>query len=195
VENLKNVYIIAGPNGAGKTTFAREFLPQYADCPNFVNADLIAQGLSPFLPASVAVKAGKLVLAQIDEFAAKKVDFGFETTLSGKLYVNLLKQLKGKGYKLHLFFLWIPASILAIARIKQRVAEGGHHVADSDIKRRFIRSINNFAQIYKPLVDTWFLFDNSKAIPILAAKYKGNGVVVVDEDSFNAINRSMENIL
>jgi len=195
MENSKNVYIIAGPNGAGKTTFAREFLPQYAHCPNFVNADLIAQGLSPFLPASVSIKAGKLVLSQIDEFAARKVDFGFETTLSGKLYVNLLKRLKSNGYKLHLFFLWIPASSLAIARIKQRVIEGGHYVADVDVKRRFVRSIDNFIKIYRPLVDTWFLFDNSKPIPVLAAKSKNNEVVVTDKDSLKAINLSMENIL
>jgi len=97
----KNVYIIAGPNGSGKTTFAKKFLQDYVKCPNFVNADLIAQGLSPFSPRSAAIKAGKLVLSQIHEFAKTEVDFAFESTLAGKSYVNLLKELKSKGYKLH----------------------------------------------------------------------------------------------
>jgi len=126
--NNKNVYIIAGPNGSGKTTFASKFLPDYIKCPNFVNADLIAQGLSPFSPRSAAIKAGKLVLGQIREFAETGVDFAFESTLAGKSYVNLFKDLDRKGYRLHLFFLWIPNADLAIARIKDRVAEGGHNV-------------------------------------------------------------------
>ncbi len=99
--NNRNVYIIAGPNGSGKTTFAVKFLPEYAKCPNFVNADLIAQGLSPFFPSTAAITAGKLVLEQIHQFANKGVDFAFETTLSGKLYVNLLESLKEKGYKIN----------------------------------------------------------------------------------------------
>lgn len=100
----KNVYIIAGPNGSGKTTFAGEFLPEYVKCVNFVNADLIAQGLAPFGPQAAAIKAGKLVLEQIYEYARRGVDFAFETTLSGKSYVGLLAKLKAKGYSLHLFF-------------------------------------------------------------------------------------------
>lgn len=113
----KSVYIIAGPNGSGKTTFAKLFLPEYVNCPNFVNADLIAQGLAPFAPRAAAIKADKLVLQQIYEYARRGVDFAFETTLSGKSYLNLLISLKKKGYAIHLFFLWIPSSELAIARI------------------------------------------------------------------------------
>ena len=113
----RNVYIIAGPNGSGKTTFAKKFLPDYVKCPNFVNADLIAQGLSPFSPRSAAMKAGKLVLQQIHGFTNSGVDFAFESTLAGKSYVNLFKDLNRKGCKLHLFFLWIPDPELAIARI------------------------------------------------------------------------------
>src|SRR3990167_1231076 len=170
--NNKAVYIIAGPNGSGKTTFARMFLPDYVNCPNFVNADLIAQGLAPFEPRAAAIKAGKLVLQQIHEYAKRGVDFAFETTLSGKSYVSLLEEFKKKGYALHLFFLWIPSPGLAIARIKDKIVEGGHYVPAEDVRRRFTRGINNFFDLYDPLLDSWMLFDNSKARPILIAKRK-----------------------
>lgn len=170
MKNYKNVYIIAGPNGSGKTIFAKEFLPNYAKCPNFVNADLIAQGLAPFSPQHVAIKAGKLVLQQIKEFTQKNVDFGFETTLAGKTYLKHFQELKEKGYKLHLFFLWIPSSQLAIARIKDRVSEGGHDVPSEEVKRRFGKSNVNFFNVYRPLIDTWLLFDNSERKPKLIAK-------------------------
>ena len=187
MKNHKNVYIIAGPNGSGKTTFASKFLPDYVRCSNFVNADLIAQGLSPFFPRNAAIKAGKLVLSQIHEFARAGVDFSFESTLAGKLYVNLFKELKTKGYKLHLFFLWIPDSQLAIARIKDRVAEGGHHVPKEDIKRRFNRSINNFFKLYMPLLDKWMLFNNSGIKPSLIAQKNNGGTEVTNKELFKKI--------
>ena len=138
---IKNVYIIAGPNGSGKTTFARLFLPDYAKCPHFINADLIAQGLAPFEPRTAAMQSGKLVLQQIDEHVRRGVDFAFETTLAGKTYVRLLRELRAKGYNVHLFFLWIPSPELATARIKDRVTEGGHHVPPEDVRRRFERGL------------------------------------------------------
>src|SRR3989338_7947825 len=125
---MKNVYIIGGPNGSGKTTFAKTFLPDYAKCDRFVNADLIAAGLSPFSPQQVAIKSGKLVLEQIKEYSDAGVDFGFESTLSGVTYLKHLKILKEKGYEIHIFFLWIPGLPLAIARVKDRVSQGGHDV-------------------------------------------------------------------
>ncbi len=182
----KNAYIIAGPNGSGKTTFAKKFLPDYVKCPNFVNADLIAQGLSPFSPHSVAIKAGKLVLSQIHEFARANVDFAFESTLAGRLYVSLFKKLKVKGYKLNLFFLWIPGSELAIARIRDRVAEGGHHVPAEDVRRRFNRSIYNFFRLYDPLLDKWMLFNNSSIKPTLIAK-RNNNIEVFNKEIFKKI--------
>jgi len=187
----KNVYIIAGPNGAGKTTFATKFLPEYVKCPNFVNADLIAQGLSPFSPGAVAIKAGKLVLEQIHYFANKGVDFAFETTLAGKLYVNLLKSLKAKGYNICLFFLWIPNTDLAVSRIKNRVAQGGHNIPTKDVLRRFNRSISNFFRLYQPFLDSWILFDNSGAVPILIAEKKKVKITIVDESLYNDIVKSM----
>ena len=186
----KNVYIIAGPNGSGKTTFATMFLPDYAKCPNFVNADLIAQGLAPFEPRSAAIKAGKLVLQQIHEFAEREVDFAFETTLSGKSYVKLLNGLKAKGYELHLFFLWIPSPELAMERIKDRVREGGHNVPAEDVRRRFVRGINNFFKLYESLFDSWTLFDNSKAKPILIAKRKNGRRELNSEELFKMIQNS-----
>ena len=192
MKTAKNVYIIAGPNGSGKTTFANKFLPDYAECPNFVNADLIAQGLSPFSPRTAAIKAGRLVLAQIHEFAEKGVDFGFETTLSGKSYVRLLKKLKEERYKLHLFFLWIPGPQLAIERIKERVSEGGHDVPVQDIRRRFDRSIANFFKLYQPLLDSWIVFNNSDIIPTLIAKSKDGKLFIFDGQLFNNIDKSGE---
>lgn len=183
----KNVYIISGPNGSGKTTFAKKFLPEYIKCPNFINADLIAQGLSPFLPQTAAIKAGKLVLSQIHEFSEMGVDFAFESTLAGKSYVNLCKILKAKDYKLHLFFLWIPNAELAIARIKDRVTEGGHNVPNQDVKRRFRRSIFNFFKLYQPLLDSWMLFNNASSLPVLVAKRKNGQTYVVDQELFQTI--------
>ena len=185
----KNIYIIAGPNGSGKTTFATMFLPDYVKCPNFVNADLIAKGLAPFEPRSAAIKAGKLVLQQINEFAGRGVDFAFETTLSGKSYVNLLLALKVKGYALHLFFLWLPSSELAIARIKDRVSEGGHNVPAEDVRRRFVRGINNFSKLYESLFDSWMLFDNSKAKPLLIAKRRNGHIELINEELFKMIQK------
>ena len=183
----KNIYIIAGANGSGKTTFAKQFLPDYARCRHFVNSDLIAQGLSPFSPQFAAMKAGRLVLERIDDLARTGVDFGFETTLAGKFYINRLKGLKRSGYMLHLFFLWIPTVELAIARIKDRVADGGHDVPSEDVKRRFLRGLRNLFKFYRPILDSWMLFDNSSITPGLIAKEKENQLMIIKEDLFNKI--------
>ncbi len=177
---MPKLYIIAGPNGAGKTTFAKEFLPNYANCSNFVNADLIALGLAPFSPSSVNIKAGKLLLSEIDNFIVHKADFAFETTLAGKTYVNLIKEAKSKGYFIHIFFLWIPSLQLAKERIKQRVKQGGHHVPDADVKRRLNRSLKNFFDLYMPLADAWDIF-NSEAKPELVVKSNEKGVQILDK--------------
>jgi len=178
---MPTLYIIAGPNGSGKTTFAKEFLPYYAKCSNFVNADLIALGLSPFSPASVNIKAGKLLLKEIDQFIAHKVDFAFETTLSGKAYISLFKEAKAKGYRITVFYLSIPSNKLAQERVKQRVKEGGHHVPIVDINRRFNRSWQNFINLYMPLTDSWLLLDNSMLKPIEVAKCDHGKVEVLNK--------------
>lgn len=183
----KNVYIIAGPNGAGKTTFAKEFLPDYAKCEHFVNADLIAQGLSPFSPRIAAMKADRLVLEQIHSLAEKNLDFAFETTLLGKSYISFLKNLKKKNYSIHLFFLRIPNAELALARIKERMADGDHDVPAADVRRRFNRGIYNFFKFYKSILDTFMLFDNSGATPRLIAEEKKGRLSVMDKDLFDKI--------
>ena len=187
-----NLFIIAGPNGAGKTTFAREFLPHDAKCENFVNADLIAQGLSPFSPEAAGIKAGRLLLKQIHEFAERRADFAFETTLAGKTYVQLLRKLKQQGYAIHLFFLWIPSVELAVARIKNRVAQGGHDVPVTDVRRRFGRSVQNFLKVYRPLFDSWTVFDTSTAPPALIAKEERGKLTVEDADVFAEIVKNVE---
>ena len=186
-KNIPHLYIIAGPNGSGKTTFAKEFLPQYVKCQNFINADMIAQGLAPFSPQTVAIKAGRLLLSKIQEYSSKKVDFAFETTLSGKTYATLLKKLKKKGYEVHLFFLWISNADLALARIKERVAKGGHNIPEIDVRRRFFRSVDNFFNTYSLLADTWSLFDNSSK-PHLIAKKEHGRLTIYDQKAYENIN-------
>ena len=166
----KLCYIIAGPNGAGKTTFAKEFLPFEAQCINFVNADLIAEGLAPFRPENAAIKAAKIMIQQIDECIRKEESFAFETTLSGRRYIRKIKEMKAKGYDVVIYFLKLASVDLAIERVKMRVMQGGHNVPEKDIKRRFERSWNNFEHVYKPLVDAWIVFDTSTHPPIIVDK-------------------------
>src|SRR3954447_16330203 len=127
-DHQPTVYVIAGPNGAGKTTFATEFLPAFVQCREFVNADLIAAGLSPFAPETQAIRAGRLLLTRIKELSAPRQDFGFETTLAGRSYVKALKAMRADGYRLELFFLWLPSADLAVARVENRAIQGGHSV-------------------------------------------------------------------
>jgi predicted ABC-type ATPase len=166
-EKQKKILIIAGPNGAGKTTFATEFLPKEADCPNFINADLIASGINPFHPEAGAIQAGKMMIDMMEKYVEKRESFSFETTLSGKNYARLIQEWQKKGYIVKLYFLRLPDPEFAIARVKQRVKEGGHSVPEDVILRRFKSGWNNFEFIYKGLVDEWALYDNSGEKPLL----------------------------
>lgn len=172
------LYVIAGPNGSGKTTFAEKFLPDYVDCVEFINADMIAKGLSPFVPSKVAIKAGKILLDQIDDCSRRKVNFAFETTLSGKAYIRLLRKMKQHGYELHMFFLWLPTVKLALARIADRVQKGGHDIPEHDVRRRFARGLKNLFHVYRPLFDTWSVFDNSTGSPAQICRVE-QGVITV----------------
>jgi predicted ABC-type ATPase len=182
-----NVYIIAGPNGAGKTTFARKFLPKYANCRVFINADLIAQGLSPFAPERAAFRAGRLMLEEIETQAERGEDFGFETTLSGKGHLEVIRGLKKRGFEANVFYLWVPDEELTLARIKERVSLGGHDVPKDVVERRFGRSIRNFFGPYRQLADHWILFDNSGAVPREIATSRQSKLHVQDERLYNEI--------
>ena len=155
--------IIAGPNGAGKTTFATEFLPRKRGITRFVNADLIAAGLSPLAPARAQMSAGRLFLREMDRYAAAREDFGFESTLSGRTYLSRIEQWKDRGYHIEIVFLWLPSAELAKARVAARVREGGHNVPAVDIVRRYQRGWENFERLYAGLADAWSVFDNSVA--------------------------------
>lgn len=162
----KSIVIIAGPNGAGKTTFVEEFLPQLFATPLFVNADKIAFGLAPFSPESEAIQAGKLMLRQIDKYAAEGVSFSFETTLSGKGYVKRIRDWKDMGYEIDLIFLSLRDEQAALDRVASRVAQGGHDIPEPVVRRRFRKGLENFP-LYKGLVDNWFLYDNMGKAPRL----------------------------
>ncbi len=163
----KKVIIIAGPNGAGKSTFAREFLPRDAECPAFINADLIAAGLSPFQPELAALKAGKLMLEAMAEYADRGSSFAFETTLAGRGYIRMIRHWRQQGYNVKLFFLGLADPEESIARIAARVAQGGHHVPDDVVRRRFMSGLDNFKSIYRFEVNFWRWYDNSGDIPIV----------------------------
>ena len=165
----KRIFVIAGPNGAGKTTFATEFLPNEAECPLFVNADLIAAGLSPFRRDQVVIQAARLMLTQIDDHVRQGRSFAFETTLSGRRHARRIPRWRERGYCVKLFFLRLSTPEAAIARVAQRVSEGGHDVPESVIRRRFDAGWRNFEGIYRDLVDAWAVYDNSGEVPMRVA--------------------------
>lgn len=157
----RRIIIVAGPNGAGKTTFAREYLLKEAQCPDFVNVDLIAAGLSPFDPDRAAIRAGRIMLSEIERRVRKGESFAFETTLSGHGYARLIPRWRSAGYRVELIFLSLPTPEIAIARVAARVAQGGHHVASNVVRRRFDSGLRNFQEMYINLVDEWWWYDNS----------------------------------
>ena len=164
------IYVIAGCNGAGKTTFAREFLPKEVKCLRFLNADEIARGLSPFDPAAGAIRAARLLLAEFRALLQRRETFAVESTLSGRTYLALFRQAKSLGFRIHLHYLWLPNPRMAIARVRQRVRKGGHHVPMADIRRRFARSLVHLAADYAPLADRWAVWDNQTSPPKLLAQ-------------------------
>ncbi|MBK9273209.1 MAG: AAA family ATPase [Flavobacteriales bacterium] len=165
--------IIAGPNGAGKTTFAREFLPKDAGVLHFVNADLIAAGLSPLDPPAAQVAAARIFLEELDRLAAARVDFAFETTLSGRTYLERVQRWRGQGYRVEVVFLKLSSVDLALKRVALRVKQGGHHVPEADVRRRFARGWLNFETVYLSSVDAWAVYDNTGDIPRLIKRSDG----------------------
>ena len=189
---LPTVYVIAGPNGAGKTTFSAEFLPDFVKCREFLNAELIAAGLSPFPPETQNLRAGRLLLTRIKELTKASQDFGFETTLAGRGYIPKLNEMKNHGYRIVLFFLWLPSADLAVARVKNRVRQGGHNVPEPVIRRRFESGIRNLFQLYRARVDAWWLYDASRLPPTIVAQQEGSELQLFNSDLFEQIKRDVE---
>jgi len=165
---MPNLYIIAGPNGAGKTTASTVILPEVLNCYEFVNADAIAAALSPFRPESVAFEAGKLMLHRIEHLLRENVDFAIETTLATKSYAQLVKKAQANGYEVILIFFWLNSIELAKARVKHRVEQGGHNIPEETIERRYKKGISNFFNLFKTIVNKWFVYDNSEEAVLIA---------------------------
>ena len=181
------LFIIAGCNGAGKTTASYSVLPELLGCKEFVNADEIARGLSPFNPESVAIEAGKLMLQRINVLMAERKTFAIETTLATKSYANTIKKAKELGYTVILLFFWLPSPEMAVERVAKRVREGGHNIPTNVIYRRYWASLLNFFTIFAPIVDSWMFFDNVDN-PILLANKD-----IVYSKQFNQIRESCLN--
>jgi len=166
---MRHLYIIAGPNGAGKTTASLTVLPEMLNCYQFVNADEIAKGLSPFAPESVALQSGRLMLQRIEELLSKEVDFAIETTLATRSYVNLVQQARQKGYLVTLLYFWLPSAQMAKERVLKRVSEGGHNIPADVIERRYIHGLKNLA-LFLPIMNRWYVYNNESIPAMLIAK-------------------------
>lgn len=189
--NDKKLYIIAGCNGAGKTTASFTILPEILDCKEFVNADEIAKGLSPFQPEKVSFEAGRIMLNRIDRLLAENENFAFETTLSTKSYRNKIIEAKEKGYRVTLLFFWLQNVELAKERVRIRVSEGGHNIEPEVIERRYVRGIENLFKIYLPTVDGVLIFDNSDGQHELVADKQINGSLnIIDQAKFDLLKNS-----
>lgn len=187
---MQNLFIIAGPNGAGKTTASYTVLPEMLDCKEFVNADEIAKGISPFQPDRASIDAGRLMLHRINELIKNKVDFAFETTLSTRSYVNTIIKAKVSGYFVTLVYFWLTSPDLAIERVKIRVKEGGHNIAEDVIKRRYINGIKNLFNLYLPISDYWMVIDNSEnPFKLIANGNSINDIQINDNNIWTKINQ------
>lgn len=181
------LYIIAGPNGAGKTTTAQKFLPNNLQIVEFVNADNIAKGLSPFNPEGVAFEAGRIMLHRIKELAEQKIDFAFETTLSTLSYVKFVEECKEKGYETVLIYVWLNSPELAINRVAQRVSRGGHNIPKDVIIRRYHKGIQNLRKYFVNLCDGWMIIDNSGQQTVFVAESKKAEITITDISIYNQI--------
>jgi predicted ABC-type ATPase len=185
---MANLYIISGCNGAGKTTASYTVLPDMLNCKEFVNADEIAKGLSPFNPDKVAIEAGRIMLNRVKDLTNHNVDFAFETTLATKTYTQFIKDAQDKGYFVTLLYFWLNSVDLAIERVKSRVASGGHDIPIDVIKRRYIAGMDNLSRLYLPISDYWLIIDNSKApFQIISEGFKKTNIEIYNQDIYNKI--------
>lgn len=185
---IPTLYIIAGCNGAGKTTASYSVLPDLLECREFVNADEIAKGLSPFNPESVAIEAGKLMLQRIDLLLSQRKTFAIETTLATRSYSSLVKRAQKNGYHVVLLFFWLPSPEMAVMRVAKRVSEGGHNIPTETIYRRYWLGLQNFFNIFISIVDCWMFFDNENKANLIA-----NSNAIVDVEQFSKIKELCQN--
>ena len=193
MSKLPKLYIIAGCNGAGKTTASFTILPEVLNCKEFINADEIAKGLSPFQPESVAMQAGRIMLARMDELLQKGETFAFETTLATKSYKQKIEWAQANGYEVTLLFFWLDSPNMAKKRVAQRVAEGGHSIPSETIERRYYNGIANLFAIYIDMVDICYIFDNSEGRKeLIAQKERHKDIVIYNNDKFNLMKNNYE---
>jgi predicted ABC-type ATPase len=186
---MPTLYVIAGPNGVGKTTFADRYLPQTIRELEFVNADLIARGLSPYAPDAAAMEAGRMALTRIRHLITERHSFTWETTMSGRTAVGWLKSAKESGYQIKCYFLWVKDVDTTLNRIRQRVSEGGHNIEPDVSRRRFFKTLVNFFSVYRPIFNTWKLIENEEDEPRLMAVEKGGRLAVRDRKAFNKLTQ------
>ncbi|MEB3343444.1 zeta toxin family protein [Okeania sp.] len=180
---MPEIYVIGGANGSGKTTVAKKLLPNVLDIFEYVNADEIATGLSPFNAESVAIQAGRLMLERLKTLVKEKLDFAFETTLAARNFAHFLRNCKADGYTINLIYFWLQTPELAIERVQRRVDSGGHNIPIEVIRRRYERGKKNLIQLYLPLCDSWIVYNNSEDNPQLVAEYSHNLSVIIYQPS------------
>lgn len=180
---MSDVYLIGGPNGSGKTTVAKKILPNFLGVIEYVNADEIAAGLSPFNPESVAIQAGRLMLERLVTLKCQGIDFAFESTLAARHFARFLRDCRSSGYRLNLIYFWLQSPELALERVHRRVASGGHNIPEDVVRRRYERGRINLMQLYLPLCHTWVIYNNSGDEPHLVAERPFNQQVIIYDSS------------
>ena len=189
---MPNLYIIAGCNGAGKTTASYTVLPEMLECDEFINADEIAKGLSPFNPEKAAIESGRIMLDKISRLISRKLDFAFETTLATRSYINTIQKAKSFGYDITLVFFWLDSVELAIERVKIRVEEGGHNIPVNVIKRRYMAGLKNLFQLYIPESSYWMIFNNSSlSAELIAEGYSNVEIHIQNKRTFELIKKNI----
>jgi predicted ABC-type ATPase len=190
------VYVLAGPNGAGKTTFAKSYLPHFAGCREFVNADLIAAGLSPFNPESQSLVAGRLMLQRMDELIDSRETFALETTLAGLAHARRLRWMKVEiGYEIELLYLWLPSADFAVKRVATRVSQGGHNIPEAVIRRRYHAGISNFTKLYAPLANRWLILDGSWSPSLPIVGFENGQQTVYNEPVFAELKQRTHGLI
>jgi len=191
---IRDLYIVAGCNGAGKTTASYTILPEILDCHEFVNADEIAKGISPFQPEKVAIEAGRIMLYRIEHLLNANLTFAFETTLASKIYRNYILKAQAKGYKITLLFFWLQTVDLAKKRVQKRVSEGGHDIDTRIIERRYLSGIRNLFDIYLPIVDEALIFDNSEGKhELIVKKINKSDITILNSSKFILLEQYYDN--